>query len=268
MATLHEQLISEISLSNPRLSPQEISEQIAILIEKEILPKALTSIKLPPLPSPLQVKREELRARRYGKLTKRRSLQERVDFIQDLEKLRYKFNGGDLTNEDLSLGAVDHTQTLIAQEARYDVPRPEKPLSVESEIIQKRLKSSPYLDTHERIITKPISFINFDSAINERIVRDSIFEKSLGEIESRIRRNYDRETLKICFNFSIRTDIDDPEREKTIIRISLPAHNFDKKMELWDKIEADIRDVIRKLNLSEPKKKTINRNLFTHIEPT
>jgi len=166
------------------------------------------------------------------------------------------------------MDVMNHTQTFIGQEVRYDVPIHEKPLSVEPEIIQKRLKSSPSLEIHKGITEKPQRLINFDSSINEKITRDQSFENVVGKIESKIRRKYDRETLKIYFNFSIRTDIDDPKREKTIIRISLPVHNFNKKMELWDKIEADMRDVIRKLSLSEPEKKTINRNLFTHIEPT
>ena len=268
MATLHQRLISEISLSNPRLSPKEISDQIVILVENEILPRVLTSIRLPPLPSPLQVKREELMASRYGKLLKKRPLEEKVNFVQDLEKLRSEFDCGDLTNENLFMDVMNHTQTFIGQEVRYDVPIHEKPLSVEPEIIQKRLKSSPSLEIQKGITEKPQRLINFDSSINEKIARDPSFEKVVGKIESKIRRKYDPETLKIYFNFSLRMDTDHPEREKTIIHISILDYSFDEKMELWDKIEADIRDVIKGLGVTEPEKAAINRNMFTHIEPT
>lgn len=268
MVSLHERLISEISLSNPRLSPREVSNQIASLIENEILPRVLSRIRLPRLPSPLSVKREELMGPRYGKLVTKRPLQEKASFIQELEKLRLKYDGSGLTNDDLLLGLMDNAQAPFAQEMRYDVEPNGKELPVKSDIIQERLKSTPSSERLERITKKLFPLIDFDKSINEKIARDPSFEKVVGKIESKIRRNYDRETMKIYFNFSLRTDIDDLEREKTIIHISLPAHNFDKKMELWDKIEADIRNVIKKLSVSEFTKKAINRNVFTHIEPT
>lgn len=267
MVTLHQHLISEISLSNPRLSAKEISDQITVLIENEIVPRVLASIRLPPLPSPLQVKREELMGVRYAKLSRRRPLYEKASFIQELEKLRLRFNGSGMANEDLFLGSLNSTQTPFGQEMRFDVPPREKAPSVESEIMRKRLKSTTSLERHE-ILEKPSRLINFDSNIKEKIVRDPSFEKIIGQVERGIRRNYNQEIFKIRFNFSTRTDNDDPEREKTIIRISLPAHSFDEKMELWEKIEAVIREVIKKLNVTEQEKKAINRNLFTHIEST
>lgn len=267
MVSLQERLISEISLSNPKLSPQEVSNQITTLIENEILPWVLSRIRLPHLPSPLSVKREELMRPRYGKLVAKRSLQEKVSFIQDLEKLRLKYDGSGLTNEDLLLGLMDNSQALFAQEMRHDVEPNGKVLPVKSDIIQEGLKSTPSSERMERITKKPFRLINFDTSINEKIARDPSFEKVVGKIESKIRRNYDRETLNIYFKFSTRTDIDDPEREKTIIHISLPTHSFDEKMEFWDKIEADIRDEIKKLSVSRSEKKAINRNMFTHVEP-
>lgn len=267
MVSLYDQLISEISSSNPGLSPEEVSDQIKILIENEILPMALARIRLPRLPSPISVKREELRGPRYGK-ERTRPLQKKVTFIQDLEKLRCEFNGSDLTNEDLFLGLINSTQTPPSQKVRYTVEPNGKALPDEPDIEKERLKDSPSLEKSEGITKKPPRLITFDLSITEKIVNEPLFEKVVGEVESKIRRNYNHETLKIYFNFSIRTDMDDPDREKTIIYVSLPAHSFDEKMELWDKIEADIRDVIKKLNVTETERKTINRNLFTHIEPT
>lgn len=267
MVSLYDQLISEISSLNPELSPEEVSDQIKILIEDEILPTALTRIRLPRLPSPVSVKREELREPRYGK-KHTRPLQKKVTFIQDLEKLRCEFNGSDITNEDFFLGLINSTQIPLSPEVRYIVEPNGKALPDEPDIKKERLKDSPFLKKSEGITKKPPRLITFDLSITEKIVNEPLFERVVGEVESKIRRNYDHETLNIYFNFSIRTDIDDPDREKTIIYVSLPTYSFDEKMELWDKIEADIRDVIKKLNITEPERKAINRNLFTHIEPT
>jgi len=268
MVSLYDQLISEISSSNPRLSPEEVSDQIKILIENEILPAALTRMRLPGLPAPISVKREELRGVRYGMRARSRPLQNNVTFIQDLEKLRFKFDGLDSTNEDFFSGLTNDTQIPFGQKVRYIVEPNGKTLPDKPSSMQERLKVSSYLEKSEGITKKPPRLITFDLSITEKIVNEPLFEKVVGEVESKIRRNYDHETLKIYFNFSIRTDMDDPDREKTIIYVSLPTHSFDEKMELWDKIETDIRDVIKKLNVTEPERKAINRNLFTHIEPT
>ena len=129
-------------------------------------------------------------------------------------------------------------------------------------------KTSPSLEKGEGIRKKPSRLITFDSSITERILNKPSFEKVVGELESKIRKNYDPETLKIYFNFSTRVDIENPDRKKTIIQISLPDSTFDEKMEFWDKIEDDVRDVIKKLNITESERKAINRNIFTHIEPS
>lgn len=269
MVSLRDQLISEISLSNPELSPKEVSDQILILIQNEILPAAIASARFPNLPSPIRVRQEELfRRRARARVLPKRTLGEKVRFIQDLEKLRSQFDGSCITSEDSFLGLMNNTQMFFGREVGYDIKSDGKAVSVEPDIVQKRSKSSPSLEGRERKLKKPVPLVDFGSSIKERIVCDPFFEEIVGKLESRIRRNYDRETLQIFFNFSMRTDMDDPHREKIILRISLPSHTFDQKMDLWDKIEADIRDTIEKLDITDSERRAINRNLFTHIEAT
>lgn len=266
MASSYDQLISEISFLNPKLSPKGISDCITNLIENEILPAAIARARLPNLPSPISVKREELMAPRYGKFA-RKPLEEKVRFIQDLEKLRVKFDGSDLTCEDSFTGFMDNTQTPFGQEVHVLEPNG-KALPDEPDTVQEKLKTSSFLERTEEIPKKPYRFISFDSAIVGKIALNPHFEKVVGEIESRIRRNYDRESLEIYFSFSMRTDIDDPKREKTIIRVGLPGSSFEEKMEFWDKIEADVRGEIKRLDVTEHERKKINRNIFIHIDPT
>lgn len=266
MPTLRDELVSSILLSNPRLSSQEVSEQIAALIEREILPTVLSKLRLPRLPSPLSLKQRELMQLRYrkGRVT---DFRENVGFMQDLEKLRLEYYGSDLTNEDYyTRGLIGNTQIPFHQVVRYFKKKEESP--PEPDVIQQKSDVSPSLDTPERIIRKPSRLITFDSNIAEKITSDPNFEMIIADVESKIRKEYDRETLNVYFSFSIRKDIVGPHREKTIIRISLPDCSFDEKMKYWDKIDADIRNVIKTLDVTEPERKAINRNLFTHVEPS
>ena len=266
MPTLRDELVSSILLSNPRLSSQEVSEQITALIEREILPAVLCRLRLPRLPTPLSLKQKELRQPRYGK---RRVIdfREKVVFMQDLEKLRLEYDGSDLTNEDSYVTAlIGDTQIPFHKVVEY-FKKKEQPIP-EPDIIQQKSDGSPSFDKREKIVKKPSRLITFDSNIAEKITFDPNFEMIIAEVECKIRTEYDREALNIHFSFSIRKDVSDPHREKTIIRISLPDCNFDEKMKYWDKIDADIRNVIKALDVTETDKKTINRNLFTHVEPT
>lgn len=258
--------MSEILLLNPRLSPEEVSGQITTLIEKEILPVAISRIRLPRLPSPISVRRKELIMHRYRKKDVS-PLSENVGFVQDLEKLRLEYDGSDSTNEDYYTSLMDNIPMLLHEESRHDIKEREEPLP-KPDIIQQSRDVLPSLKALKKIMRKPPKLITFDSNIIEKITYDPTFEKVIGEVEWGIRGNYSHETLKVYFSFSIRRDIVDSTREKTIIHISLPDSDFDEKMKYWDKIEATVRNVIKTLDVTEPERKMINRNLFTHVEPT
>lgn len=269
MVSLLDQLIYDVTLSNPSLSSEEASNQITALIENEILPEALLRIKMSKLPSPLSLKQEELMRPRIRKDSRfsGESIQSKVRFIQDLEKLRSGFDGSDLTSEGLYSGLMASTQIPSGLDVRYDVELDGKLLESKPSILQERTEVTRTLESPERRKEIP-RLIDFDMSIDEKVVRDPIYEKVIGEIESRIRAVYSHENLNIHFKFLIRIDMDDPDREKTVIRITLPNVKFDQKMEFWSKIETNIGDVLKKLNISDSEKKAIGRNLFTYIDPT
>jgi len=187
--------------------------------------------------------------------------------MQDLEKLRLEYDGSDSTNDDYYTGGLIgntaipfHQVVRLFKKEEESVPEPD--------IIQQKLDVSPSLGTPEITIRKPSRLVTFDSSIAKKITSDPKFEMIIADVESKIRTDYGRETLNVYFSFSIRKDIVDPHREKTIIRISLPDCSFDEKMKYWEKIDADVRNVIKALNVTEPERKAINRNLFIHVEPT
>jgi len=269
VVSLQNHLISEISLLNPGLSPREVSDRIVVLIEKEILPKAIANITLPPLPSPIRIKREELVAPRYGKSVRVQKLvQARTQFMQDIEKLRSKFNGTDSANKDFFFGWRNDTQVPPSLEVKYEMEPSKEKLIVKPQIIHKPLDASTSLRVREKELIKPSRLINFDLSINEKIALDVIYERVIGALESNIRSNYSVKTLNIFFKFSIRIDTEDSDRQKTIIYIDIPDKNFREKMNLWRRIEGSIRDTIKKLDIPDAEKRLINRNLFTHIMST
>lgn len=266
MPTMCDELVSSIFLSDPTLSPQEVSQQIATLIERDILPTVLSRLRLPRLPSPLSLKRKELIQIRYGK-RRDTDFQENVGFVQDLEKLRLEYDGSDATNEDYYIGGlIGNTQMPFHQVVRHF--KKEEESVPEPDIIQQKLGISSLLETPEITMRKPSRLVTFDSNIAEKITSDPNFEMIIADVESKIRTDYGHETLNVYFSFSIRKDMVDPHREKTIIRINLPDCSFDEKMKYWEKIDADIRNVIKALGVTEPERKAINRNLFIHVEPT
>lgn len=265
MPTLRDELASAILLSDPELSSQEVSEQITNFIEREILPTVLSRLRLPRLPSPLILKQKELMQLRYrkGRIPDSR---ENVAFVQDLEKLRLKYNGSDVTNDSFfTRGSTSNTQIPFHQVIRRFKKKEES--VPEPDIIQEELDVSSSSDIREKT-RKPSRLITFDSNIAEKIMSDPNFEMIIADVESKIRTEYDRETLNVDFSFSIRKDIVDPQREKTVIRVSLPDCSFDEKMRYWDRIDADMRNVIKSLDVTEPERKAINRNLFIHVEPS
>lgn len=262
MVSFKDQLISEASLLAPALSREELSEKISNLIENQILPEALIQMRLPRLPSPASVKTEELMAARYGKRAYS-PLHDKMRLIQDLEKIRYKLNGSDLTDVNLPIGSEKTMQTTIGishPEPELDIERVGEQLSVDMELIQD-ISPAPFGEPKEKI--KSPRLIEFDSEVTQRIVSSRSFATLIGAIESKIRSNYSHG--KISFSFSIRADLDIPSREKTKIYISLPDYSFEEKMDFWDKIETEIKNVIESLDVSEDERNEIRRNLLTHV---
>jgi hypothetical protein len=258
-------LISEISASNANLSPREVTNILTDVIENEIIPDAFTHIRIQKLPSPYDVKIEELRSMRYGE-KQVGALQEKVRFIQDLEKIRLNYDGSDLTNEYYPLDTSDNTQVMFSHKLQ-DVEQPKTRLHKdETDILSERLNDTSSVQRLERKIERPRENIIFTSRINNKIVQDPHIEYTIAEIESTITRNFIHKGLDVTFNFNIRSDSEEPTREKIIININLPDHEIDDKIEFWERIDKDIRNIIKKMDISESEKKVINRNLLTHIE--
>lgn len=262
MVTYKHQLVSEVSKLTKLYSTQKLSEKIVDVINNQILPNAISKANLPKFPSPVSLKQEELMSVRYGRGAQK-PLHEKFIFLQDLEKLRYQWNGSELTGTSISTESVATitTEFQTFPKIAFEKKQIKNPFSVE---IFPEQEISPTIP--EELEKEPdFKLIKFDTKVSEKIVNIDSYKKFIGRLEATIREKYN--IGKNYFSFSIRVDSDFPEREKTIITIDLPEASFKEKMNFWEKIEAHIKKIINDLNVSEDTKKELNRNLYTHIKP-
>ncbi|MCR3907137.1 MAG: hypothetical protein NUK62_08955 [Tenericutes bacterium] len=263
MQSIRQQLVFEIIGNAPNLTPEEITENIAHIIEKEILPNAINNLNLPTLPSPVTLKHEELMQKRLGN-RQHSLLADKVKLIQDLEKLRTKWNGSGVTDEGISSYNELSDETVVRHPKNdWDIrPIRKKILPEHSEPDRDTLPSSPITEPQEK--PRKIKFIEFDNEIRKKIVMNPQFEKLMSTIETKFRESFNQERLS--FTFSIKTDSYFPSRERTMINISTLTDDFEENMKLWDAVEDELQKVIDNSPVTEEVRKKINRNIFTNIE--
>jgi hypothetical protein len=265
VSKLVSELAAEIHSSNPSYSSEEISNQIVFLIENDVLPSAIERVRLPKPPSPIEFRIDRFkRERRHGKKDVD-ELQNKVNFVRELEKLRRDFYSSDFTSEGFqAVDAKDFSQRSFVYPTGYLKRKKDRTLP-ETEIILPKSESKSFLDVSERESEKPFKLVTIDSSVSKRVFSDPHFEKAIASVESKIREKF-KDVPDISFNFSLRQDIDDPAREKTIIRIKIPNSSFKEKMNYWLRIDFEVRKAIKAVDLTEAEKKAINRNLVTHVE--
>jgi hypothetical protein len=267
VSKLIDEVASEIQSSNPYLSPEEISAEIVSLMENEVLPFVVERLRLPRLPSPMEQRIEEFRqTRRRGKQGTD-ELRNKIGFIRELEKLKCHYHASDSTYSDFkAVDPIDFNRRSTVHFTDYRRRKKgEAPLGTGA--LLPKLESESFLDISERRAQKTSELVAFDSSFSKKIASDPCFEKIIASVESEIRQSF-KEIPSVAFDFSLRKDIDDPAKEKTVIRVRIPNSNFREKMNYWLKIDFGVRKAIKALDLSEAERRQINRNLVTHVEST
>jgi hypothetical protein len=264
VSELVSELAAEIYSSNPSYSPEEISNQIVFLIENEILPSVIEKLRLPKPPSPIDLRIERFRKERQHGKKDVDELKKRIGFIQGLERLRSNYYFSDFTYEGLQIvDPGDFSQKPFAYPIEY--LKRKKEHALQTDVILPKLEPESFSDVSERKSEKPSEFVSFDLDISKKIYSDPHFEKAIASVESGIRERF-KGIPNIAFNFSLRQDIGDHNKKKTIIRVKIPNSNFREKMNYWLRIDLEVRKAIRALDFAEEERKEINRNLVTHIE--
>lgn len=113
-----------------------------------------------------------------------------------------------------------------------------------------------------------IPIIVFDREVEDKVLSDPVYRYVIKAMETRIKSHRDWRTFE--FHFSWERDVELPEWQKTIITVKLGDTGFDEKMDLWDMIDAEIRQAIEEAKNRSPNFKNqvemINKTLFTSVE--
>lgn len=278
MSSLFTEIVSELRRNNPDASPEELSESLIEVMEREILPNAIKNMRLPSPPSSLQVRLEELRLRRVKKkFRKPSSLKKRERLIREFEYVKYQFNGGRADSPffapEISLTDLDNPKRLLFELSNnpsvQEVFLKKDGISIES--IPKERTVIPYTKlVKEKEKVKFPKFV-ITQEIQNKIVSDSLFRDIFRAIEITVKGFVTTYPSKIDLTASLHTDLEIPEWKKVVLGINAPGVDFDQKMTLWDIIDAKIREAIAEImqhaGPSERRSiEDINRNLFTRME--
>lgn len=267
MSKLVNELTAEIQSSNPNLTPEEVYAQIVILMEDEILPSVIARLRLPKLPSPIEVQIEKFRKTRRRGQRDGDGLEKKISFIQELEKIRHDHYASDFTYVGFQVDDPKDFNRIPLPYPADHWTRRKKRVPIETDEIPPKLETESFLDVGERKAQKLSDLITFDESISKKIVSDPHFETTLASLESKIREKF-RDIPNISFVFSIRQDVNDPAKGKTVIHVKIPNSSFKDKMNNWLRIDFEVRKTIKELGLAEAEKKAINRNFVTHVEST
>jgi hypothetical protein len=267
VSKLINELASEIQSSNPDLSSEEISAEIVTLMENEVLPLVIDRLRLPRLPSPMELRIDAFRQARRRGTRDRDSLTNKIGFVRELEKLRRNYYASDSTYSGFKTAdPIDFSRRSAVYFADHWKRRIRR-VPLETGLLLPKLGSESFADMSERKAQKTSELVTFDSSISKKIASDPCFEKTIARVESGIRQRF-KEIPSITFDFSLRKDIDDLTRERTVIRVRIPNSSFREKMNYWLRIDLEVRKTIKALDLCEAEKRAISRNFVTHVEPT
>ena len=266
MSKLIAELANEIHASNPNYSTREISNRITEVIEDEVLPSVIEQVPLPSIPSPINIRIQKLRRQRIRGKRDTSGLQEKIDFIRDLERMRKSYYLSDSTFSELNIAETkDFIQKHIVSPVGSLEKEKEYFLS-ETYKSFPQLEPSSFLSVSEKKEQEQFDPVIFSPEVMKKIASDPNYEKMIANVELRIRERYRTISSQITFIFSQRRDMEDPKREKTVINMKILNMNFKEKMNNWLRFDFEVRKAIKSLDLAEDERKKMNRNIVTHVE--
>jgi len=281
MASPLNEIVSELSRLNPDASSDEICSSVIGQIET-VLTEVLKTIKLPSLPSPAQIRVEEWKLGRRGKRSKalrgESSLKRKTTLIQQFEYVKQQLNGHEvdtsLVEPTITYGDLDTVPRLIlhptsgSAEMERDGTSSGWPALLPGGFKEPlRMHTALLQEQREELLPR----IPLDAEIHNRISTDFLFADVLKAIEVKIRSFVHSHPLKMSFTVSSLRDIEVPEWRKIILGVNAPDMDFDQKMVIWEKVDAEVRqalhEVEQRVNGSDKDKiQAINRNLFIRMK--
>jgi len=279
------EIIKEAVDSNPSASKEAVGEAVIDYIEA-ILPKIVRTIRTPITPSPLEMKRREFRLQRMprrSRTTVRGMTREQEQFVREIASLRRVLDGGPSPNlwEVASRGDEDSqlTPTAMSSHDFWFPPSIGIDGITSSDIFPKQLgmlprqivSFSPYVAGVREAEEPLLPRFTVDLGIEERIASDSVFAEFFRIVEETVRRFAQVSGLRWEFEGSSPTDLETPWWKRIILRIKPLGTEFDKSMELWDRIDAEVREAIESASARTPATdsetiRELNKNFFVEMD--
>jgi hypothetical protein len=261
-----------------------VSEALVDCIES-ILPSIIARMRTPVTPSPVEVKRRQLRTKRMRKRFEtafQESITRREQFAREIARLKTQLLDGGVSTSLIKLVQEGGgTSVPIAAEPSYNswfpsLPRidgipskelfPEKPSRLLGEVTE-----SPYVVAIVERKDRALLKFKLDYDIENRVSSDSMFSEFLRVVESTVRRFASFSGLSWEFEVTTPTDVEIPGWKRTVLRIKPYNTVFERSIELWDQLDAEvgraIESAIQTMRTSKPEKmRELSKNLFIEMD--
>jgi len=278
---LMELIATEIANANPGASRDDIVREFLSMLENYVVPDVLRKMRPIPRPSPAQLKSQELRMKRAPR--GRRERYKQLQYVYDLA-IQFDMIRSQLGERELS------DATYWSRVIEYPSDRSTTPLFVEEEASSQwngrefenfqtdpykptfrgRLFYEPWISSEERIVSpEPFGFSILEP-LQGTVVSDPVLEKIVRNVEVRMRRSFTQTRTKLDLRMLIRQDREIGDWEKIILSIDSEESDFDKKMSVWEMVDAEVMEAIREIEEEaspeeRPVISSIKRKMFTDM---
>jgi hypothetical protein len=277
--TLIDEIVAEVRFHNSSATPQEVSEGVASILSKEILPEVLKNLTLPRFPSYRSVATaERSRKKRKTRLDRSKGLGDSRRVIQQIEYVRTRmgWDGSDdlkptvYITDSPSLHYVPKTYSPLAREGpRKEALRKESDVEKEPQPTEKESDNGTSQKIPKPIEKNPIVL---SETAQRKIVSEPIFEEVFKNIEIQLRNAIVNRKLETEIDVTCKTDVEISSWNKCVLTVH-PSSDLDFKarMNIATVFDLIVRKTINDLKNSADGNaieylKNLNRNLFVHVD--
>jgi hypothetical protein len=271
--TLLEEIVAEAKLHNPNIAPEEISEGIAIILSKEILPEVMKNLSLPKFPSYREVHSTRIKEKRQVKADMLIDLGDRRSLIQQIEQVRTEM-GWDGVDDLRPITFGNNSPSIYyIPETGFSVPieTPIKKPDFKDDLEETEKEAAN--STSQKMPKEPEkNIISLSETAQRKIVTDPLFEAVFKTVEIQLRNIIASRNLGTKIDVVCKSDVEISSWKKCILEVHPPSDlDFQARMNISTIFDIVIRKTIKDLKKDADEDtreylKNLNRNLFVHID--
>ena len=274
-------ILHEIANDNPSINPQDLSSIVVDYIET-VLPDVIKSVSVPLTPTPFALRRREFKLERMpkaGKSVVERHDEEVEQFSREIALLRKRLDGTASSNmlnriPDLDWNSpfpptwpLPHRTDIVQSEKTHPEFATTPPVD-----LPRRIRSpSPYIAGVKEGAETPKLKFRLDQITEDRLLEDRILIDFMRVVELTIRKFVQNYKLRWDFDVLSPEDPEMPWWRKTVLHITPSRMSFDELMQLWDRIDDQVRQATKLIEEQLPpdeisQLREINKNFFIDME--